>query len=91
VWGQWPFPTRTHGVVEKCTFCFHRIDRGLKEGKKIGIEVVPACVEDCPTGARTFGDLDDPGSEVSSLLASRDWIRLREGLDTKPKVYYLLK
>jgi molybdopterin-containing oxidoreductase family iron-sulfur binding subunit len=91
VWGQWPFPTRTHGVVEKCTFCFHRIDRGLKEGKKIGGEVVPACVEDCPTGARTFGDLDDPRSEVSSLLASRDWIRLREGLDTKPKVYYLLK
>jgi molybdopterin-containing oxidoreductase family iron-sulfur binding subunit len=53
--------------------------------------VVPACVEDCPTGARTFGDLDDPRSGVSSLIASRDWIRLREGLDTKPKVYYLLK
>jgi ABC-type multidrug transport system fused ATPase/permease subunit len=37
------------------------------------------------------GDLDDPRSEVSSLLSSRDWIRLREGLETKPKVYYLLK
>ena len=36
VWGQWPFPTRTHGVVEKCTFCFHRIDQAIKEGKKIG-------------------------------------------------------
>jgi molybdopterin-containing oxidoreductase family iron-sulfur binding subunit len=78
-------------VVEKCTFCFHRIDQGVKEGKKIGKEVVPACVEDCPARARIFGDLDDLQSEVSSLLASRGWLRLREELDTKPKVYYLLK
>jgi len=91
VWGQWPFPTRTHGVVEKCTFCFHRIDKALKEGKKVGTEVVPACVEDCPSEARKFGDLDDTRSEVSRLLSSRSWIRLREELDTKPKVYYLLK
>jgi molybdopterin-containing oxidoreductase family iron-sulfur binding subunit len=91
VWGPWPFPTRTDGVVEKCNFCFHRIDQGIKEGKKIGEEVVPACVEACPANAETFGDLDDPKSKVSSLLSSRDWIRLREGLDTKPKVYYLLK
>jgi len=91
VWGQWPYPTRTHGVVEKCTFCFHRIDKGLKEGKKIGKDVVPACVEACPANARAFGDLDDTGSEVSRLLATRRPIRLREELDTKCKVYYLLK
>jgi len=48
-------------------------------------------VEDCPAKARTFGDLDDMGSEVSRLLSSRGWIRLREELDTKCKVYYLLK
>ena len=90
-WGPWPFPTRTHGVVEKCTFCFHRIDQGLKEGKKIGTEVVPACVEACPSGARIFGDLDDPESNVSRTLASRDSIRLREELSTQPKVYYLPK
>ena len=89
--GPWPFPTRTHGVVEKCTFCFHRIDKALREGKKVGTEVVPACVEDCPAEARKFGDLDDTRSEVSGLLASRGWIRLREELDTNPKVYYLLK
>jgi molybdopterin-containing oxidoreductase family iron-sulfur binding subunit len=91
VWGQWPYPTRTHGVVEKCTFCFHRIDKGLKEGKKIGKDVVPACVEACPANARAFGDLDDTGSEVSRLLSTRRPIRLREELDTKCKVYYLLK
>jgi molybdopterin-containing oxidoreductase family iron-sulfur binding subunit len=78
-------------VVEKCTFCFHRIDQGIKGGKKIGKEVVPACVEDCPAHARFFGDLDDTDSEVSRLLSSRGWIRLREGLGTKCKVYYLPK
>jgi len=91
VWGPWPFPTRTHGVVEKCTFCFHLIDQGIKEGKRIGEEVVPACVEACPANARFFGDLDDTRSQVSRLLSSRGSIRLREELVTKPKVYYLLQ
>ena len=83
-WGLWPFPARTHGVVEKCNFCFPRIDRGIKEGKKIGEEVVPACVEACPANARIFGDLDDTGSEVSRLLSSRAYMRLREELSTEP-------
>ena len=87
--GPWPFPHRMHGVVEKCTFCFHRIDKGVREGKKIGVEVVPACVEACPTNARVFGDLDDPQSEVSRQLASRSWFRLKEELDTEPQVLYL--
>ena len=91
VWGQWPFPLRTHGVVEKCTFCFHRIDQGIRKGKKIGQEVVPACVEECPSHARIFGDLDDLRSEVSRTLASRGYFRLREELSTKAKVYYLTK
>ena len=89
--GFWPFPHRVHGVVEKCTFCFHRLDQGVEEGKKIGVDVVPACVEACPTKARGFGDLDDPDSEVSQLLSSRQWIRLREGMGTEPKVFYLPK
>ena len=89
--GPWPFPHRVHGVVEKCTFCFHRIDQGLKEGKQIGIDVVPACAEACPAHAISFGDLDNPDSQVSRLLASRQWLRLREGMSTSPKVFYLLK
>ncbi len=87
--GPWPFPERVRGVVEKCTFCFHRIDEALRQGKKVGIDVSPACVEACPTKARTFGDLDDPDSNVSQLLASRTSFRLREGLSTHPKVFYL--
>ena len=87
--GMWPFPHRIQGVVEKCTFCFHRIDEAIREGKKVGEDVVPACVEACPTKARAFGDLDDPNSEVSQLLASRTSFRLREEMHTQPKVHYL--
>jgi Fe-S-cluster-containing dehydrogenase component len=91
--GVWPFPHRTRGVVEKCTFCFHRIDKAIAEGNedKIGTEVVPACVEACPAQARTFGDLDDPKSEVSRLLASTEPFRLGLSAGTEPQVYYLPK
>lgn len=90
-WGPWPFPQRTRGVVEKCTYCFHRIDQGLREGKVIGVDVVPACVEACPTGARFFGDIDDPNSEVAKLMASRNTLKLREDMGTDPKTIYLPK
>jgi len=89
--GIWPFPHRVHGVVEKCTFCFHRIDQALSEGKEVGSEVVPACAEACPAHAISFGDLDDSNSNISQLLASRQWVRLREDMGTRPKVFYLLK
>jgi dimethyl sulfoxide reductase iron-sulfur subunit len=85
----WPFPHRVHGVVEKCTFCFHRIDKAISEGKNVGIDVVPACAEACPAHAISFGDLDSPDSPVSKLLASRTWFRLQENMDTNPKVFYL--
>jgi len=89
--GVWPFPHRVHGVVEKCTFCFHRIDAAIEEGKVVGEEVLPACAEACPARAIAFGDLGDPASHVSQLLASRQATRLREEMGTSPKVYYLLK
>ena len=89
--GPWPYAHRPRGVVEKCTFCFHRIDEGISEGKEIGVDVVPACVEACPAKARVFGDLDDPDGEVSQLLATRTVIRLRENQGTEPKVFYLSK
>ncbi len=89
--GPWPYPHRTRGVVEKCTYCFHRIDQGIQQGKEIGVDVVPACVEACPTGARTFGDMEDPHSEVSKLLARRDSFKLRQDMGTEPKTIYLPK
>jgi Fe-S-cluster-containing dehydrogenase component len=49
------------GYVDKCTFCLHRVQKGLQ----------PACVGVCPTGTLTFGDAGDPESAVSALLRER--------------------
>ncbi|HSR47176.1 MAG TPA: 4Fe-4S dicluster domain-containing protein [Anaerolineales bacterium] len=90
-WGEPEVARRPRGVVEKCTFCVHRIDRGLSLGLTPGVDpnATPACVVACPTGARTFGDLADSESNVSKLLAGHSWFRLREDLGTAPRVYYL--
>jgi Fe-S-cluster-containing dehydrogenase component len=65
------------GVMEKCTFCVHRLEQGLD----------PACVSNCPTDVFTFGDLDDPGSAVSKEL-KKPHFRLLEESGTRPRVYY---
>ena len=75
------FTEHIKGTVEKCNFCVDLIASGKE----------PMCVSVCPTKARVFGDLDDPDSQVSNLLASRGSFRLRETMGTKPKVYYLSK
>ncbi len=79
------------GTVEKCIFCTPRVDEGVKKGLKPGVdwEATPACVNACPVGARVFGDLDDPSSEVSRLIISRRGYQLRPEMGTKPSVYYL--
>ena len=80
-----PFPTGSNPIlhraktVEKCTFCSHRLAQGLQ----------PACVEACPLLARAFGDLGDPGSEVSSLLRTRPHFRILVEKGTEPSIYYL--
>jgi Fe-S-cluster-containing dehydrogenase component len=91
-WGIAEVQRRPRGVVEKCTFCIHRIDAGLKAGFMPGEnrEATPACVNICPVGARLFGDLNDPNSQVSQAVASEATIRLREELGTEPSVYYVI-
>ncbi len=74
------FPTRMKGVVEKCTFCEERLSRGQ----------IPACVEACPAGALTFGDLDDADSQIRELLALNFTIRRKPALGTSPQIYYLV-
>ncbi|SMB93533.1 Fe-S-cluster-containing dehydrogenase component [Thermanaeromonas toyohensis ToBE] len=57
---------RERSIVQKCYFCYHRTDKGKK----------PACVETCMAGARFFGDLEDPGSEINKLIRARKAIRI---------------
>lgn len=85
-------PNRPRGVVEKCTFCSHRIDPGLERGLVPGVDpqATPACVVACPTKARIFGDLNSPESPISvALAAAQTTLRLREELSTEPRVYYI--
>lgn len=72
---------RKVGVVEKCTFCYHRTSNGLQ----------PACVEACPAKARIFGDQDDPNSEISKVLKAEKSFRLQEDKGTRPNVHYIGK
>lgn len=90
-WGIPEVPRRPRGVVEKCSFCFHRIDRGLSVGLTPGeaVDATPACVAACPVGARTFGDMNEPASKVNQLLKTNPYYRLREDMGTAPRVYYL--
>lgn len=74
------FPTRTKGVVEKCTFCPERLAKGQ----------LPACVEACPEKALVFGDLNDPHSEVRQLLGSTFSLQRKPELGTGPNVYYIV-
>jgi tetrathionate reductase subunit B len=67
------------GTADKCTWCYHRVKRGEQ----------PACVEACPTGARVFGRLDDPDSEISQRMAKVSTSVLKEHLGTHPKTRYL--
>ena len=74
-------PIRRAGVVEKCTFCYHRTSKGLQ----------PACVEVCPAQARIFGDQDDPNSPIAKLLKAKKSFRLQEDKGTRPNVHYVGK
>jgi len=85
---------RPVGVVEKCTFCHHRLQQAREEARAAGRalaaeDYVPACVQTCPSDAMVFGDLDDPHSQVAGLAASTRAFRWMEDLGTRPKVVYL--
>ncbi len=79
------------GVATKCTFCVDRIDYGTEHGLTPGVdpEATPACVNACIAQALAFGDLDDPQSNVSKLLAENQSFRMHEELGTGPGFHYL--
>jgi Fe-S-cluster-containing dehydrogenase component len=68
----------TH-TASKCTFCYHRISKGLK----------PACVQACPTGARRFGDTKKIGDEVAEIIATSNVHVLKPELQTEPNCFYM--
>jgi Fe-S-cluster-containing dehydrogenase component len=71
--------THPRGYVSKCTFCEHRVTQGKD----------PACVSVCPTHCMHFGDVDDPRSEVSTLLRTRPHHALLPEAGCRPHVFYL--
>lgn len=75
---QNPEVPRGLGCVESCTFCVHRVDKGLK----------PACVEKCPEGAMLFGDLNDPNSEIAQRLTREASTQVRADLKLDVGVRY---
>ena len=87
-------PVRIKGVVEKCTYCLHRLRKAEEQAKAEGRafrpdEYIPACVQTCTAKARYFGDLEDPNSTVSQLAKSPRAFRLQEEVGTRPKTIYL--
>jgi molybdopterin-containing oxidoreductase family iron-sulfur binding subunit len=86
--------TRTRGVVEKCNFCFHRLQAARAKAAAAGkseidpADYVPACVEACPSRALSFGDAADAKGEVARLAADGESFRLLAALGTGPKVVY---
>ena len=99
---------RSRGIMEKCTFCIQRVRRGgrtaVKEGRQLNDadfnseqgEFAPACVRACPTNTLTFGDFNDPDSQVSRMKSEHmgpggRGYKLLERLGTDPNVIYLKK
>jgi len=85
---------RPKGVIEKCTFCHHRLQRAREQTRVEQRELreedyQPACADVCPTRAIMFGDLDNPTHEVAELKENARAMRIMEDLGTQPKVYYL--
>ena len=67
------------GTAQKCDLCIDRLDVGLD----------PACIDACPTRSMTIGDLNDPHSAISLLIAQRPHFQPRAELGTEPNVFYL--
>lgn len=105
-WGdpQWPkdaempfnpdVSVREKGVVEKCLFCHHRLQRANDKAREGGRalrqeDYIPACVAACPAQAIVFGNMNDPQSEVAKAATNHRAYRMLEDLGTKPKVVYL--
>lgn len=87
---------RSRGIMEKCSFCLHRVRRGVRvassENRPLRDgEIKTACQEACPTDALVFGDMKDPNSRVSNMVHDDRQYTLLPQFDINPNVFYLAK
>lgn len=89
-----PLHRKKANTVEKCTFCWHKLEKAISSGRMNEIgktsEFTPTCDLVCPTQARVFGDIDDPTSAVSTYIAKKKATQLKKEFGTEPQVYYVL-
>lgn len=89
-----PLHAKKAKTVEKCTFCWHKLEKAVSAGKvdQIGKvpEYTPTCDLVCPVNARIFGDIDDPNSTVSQYVTKKKATQLKKEFGTVPQVYYVL-
>ena len=88
-----PTHRKRANTMEKCTFCTHKLEQAVADGKvdRIGKDqaYTPTCDLVCPVQARTFGDLDDPSSEVAKRIKATGAVQLKPQAGTSPQVYYV--
>ncbi|MEO8682051.1 MAG: hypothetical protein ABI665_23595, partial [Vicinamibacterales bacterium] len=85
--------------MEKCSFCVQRINAARADAAREGRSknqladgaVVPACMEVCPTGAISFGNVNDPTSRIAAAAAAPRAMKLLEGIGVKPSISYLTR
>lgn len=85
-------PVDREGTCTKCNFCKDRLDQGMAEGLRPGVDepATPACVVSCSAEALAFGDLNDAQSNVSQLIGKHRNMRINPECGTEPSVYYLV-
>ena len=90
-----PTHRKKPAAAEKCTFCWHKLEKAIADGKQDLIgkdpQYTPSCDLVCPVQARVFGDGDDPSSEVSKKIAATKPVQLKRQFATSPQVYYVLE
>lgn len=90
-----PTHRKKANVAEKCTFCAHKLEQAVTDGKvdRIGKDqaYTPSCDLVCPVQARMFGDLDDPNSDISKRIKATGAKQLKTKFGTSPQVYYVLE
>ncbi len=90
-----PLHRKKKKVMEKCTFCWHKLEKAIQAGKPELIgekpEYTPSCDVVCPVNARVFGDLDEENSSVAEYIGKKKATQLKKEAGTSPQVYYVVR